>query len=118
MPEDKPFPVWPLPWRVEIGPLRKGPAAVANYRDARIVCADGATVGVCAPLTFDVLNIVQDGARSELETITRAVNAHDELIAALESARGFVDRHSEDWYSPGQELLARIDAALLRAKEG
>lgn len=31
---------------------------------------------------------------------------------ALESAIEFVDRHSEDWYNPGQELLSELKAAL------
>ena len=34
---------------------------------------------------------------------------HDAL---LREARAFVDRHSEPWYTSGQELLARIDALL------
>lgn len=38
----------------------------------------------------------------------------DDLRDALEEAESFVDRHSEPWYRSGQELLAKIRAALGR----
>lgn len=49
------------------------------------------------------------------EANARLIAAAPELLAALEEARNFVDRHSEEWYLSGQELLAEIDAALAKA---
>lgn len=43
----------------------------------------------------------------------REVNA--ELLAALEVARAFID--AQHWYIDGPKLLARIDAALAKARE-
>lgn len=43
---------------------------------------------------------------------------YTDLLSVLEEAEQFVDRHSEPWYSSGQELLAKIRAAIARARDG
>lgn len=40
------------------------------------------------------------------------------LLAILAEARSFVDRHSEDWYVTGQELLANIDETVKNIAKG
>jgi hypothetical protein len=35
-----------------------------------------------------------------------------DLLAVLEEAHSFVNRHSESWYYSGQELLGLLDGAI------
>jgi len=60
--------------------------------------------------------LVKDRIKTrEINILTAEVN---KLRPALIEARAFVDRHSEPWYVSGQELLAKIDAAIDAAREG
>lgn len=40
-----------------------------------------------------------------------------ELLEVLKDAEEFIDRHSKKWYTSGQELLARVRAAIAKAKD-
>lgn len=46
------------------------------------------------------------------------IAAAPDLLGALEEAEEFIDRHSEDWYISGQELLAKTRKAIAKAKGG
>ena len=48
--------------------------------------------------------------------IVRALNTHDELVAALEEARAWVDEAALAGGSVPMRLLEEIDAALAKAK--
>jgi ABC-type amino acid transport substrate-binding protein len=63
---------------------------------------EGCDVCVIAPEDYDALQF-------ELTNLRLSATARDE---ALREAEAFVDRHSEPWYTSGQELLAKIRAAL------
>lgn len=49
------------------------------------------------------------GLEKTLDAARSSLTARDE---ALREAEAFVDRHSEPWYTSGQELLVKIRAAL------
>lgn len=63
------------------------------------------TIG-CADGTMDALLI------DEVFRLRRELTASEKL---LREAEAFVDRHSEPWYTSGQQLLADIRAQLEKA---
>lgn len=56
--------------------------------------------------------IADMGARLQGERAMKAEAEIERLQAALEEAREFVDRHSEPWYTSGQELVKKLDALM------
>ncbi len=60
---------------------------------------------------------MNDNTRDPPTPADRAGEVSEErLRGVLAEARDFVARHSESWYKSGQELLARIDAEILRSR--
>lgn len=54
--------------------------------------------------------------KATAQFLALAANCHDEMLEALNEAAGFIDSHSEEWYRPGQELLAKVRAAIAKAE--
>lgn len=58
-------------------------------------------------------------ARANAERIVQCVNAHDDLVAALETAKAglewYKDTHPESVDGSDDEAMAQIDAALAKA---
>lgn len=99
----------PKPYRL---PLWRGP-----HYDSDILDSDGATVAMGCPCFTEV------GAKRAADII-RAVNAHDDLVAALRSVEwGALDASHTRWSCPscclpkeeGHSLKCVLNAALSRA---
>ncbi|MDE2106919.1 MAG: hypothetical protein KGL39_57425 [Patescibacteria group bacterium] len=69
-------------------------------------------------LRFPALILAEylDGQEAEAKKLAAALNAHDDLVKALEMARKFVA--SAKWTVQSGEALGQIDAALAAAKRG
>lgn len=77
--------------------------------------SDAYTHIVRGPNNEHIVQLPQDTS-GKAEARARFIAGGPELLEALTEARAFVDRHTEDWYTTGNELLARIDAAIAKAE--
>jgi hypothetical protein len=90
----------PLPWRVEVHPANDVTYILA--RDASF--EQGLSEGFVQPIY---------GGGVNAEFIVRAVNAHEELLAALKAARGMGCDSCDEWRCA---ICRQIDAAIATAE--
>jgi hypothetical protein len=64
----------------------------------------------------NIANVFGQKDAEEGKANARLIAASPELLEALIEAEKFVDRHTEEWYSAGQELLTKIRAAIRKAE--
>lgn len=100
----------PIPWTVD-----------PEFEDQAVIGPDGVQVADCSITChpkFGKRNDVINAANAEF--IVRAVNAHDDLVKALEAARGYIQAKIVNLPRPQRDgsrensVLKQINAALSR----
>jgi len=106
----------PTPWRADMGefpPQMKLEPYLRSY-----VGPDGETIRVKG-FALSGGNVEMDEARANSEFIVKAVNCHDDLVAALRASKaalelqGFVGKGK---HGAGDPEINTIDAALAKAE--
>ena len=103
----------PTPWRADMGefpPQMKLEPYLRSY-----VGPDGETIRVKG-FALSGGNVEMDEARANSEFIVKAVNCHDDLVAALKAVVAVADRNTVE-FAMARAALAKADAGTVRLGE-